>query len=143
MKFSTIALRGGPAASGFSYVEVVLALLLLVIGIVPAVNAVRDSLAAPQIAQAAAQALQCVKNHMEKVIAEPYRKLSNAHALFNVAVPAYSLPADAQCAAREVFITYYDPDAVAPYFVAIDKGLLLVRVATPGSAMTFSTLVAR
>ena len=131
--------RGSP---GFSYVEVLVALVLLAIGIVPATDAVRYSLAAPQMAQAAIQSLQCVKNHMEKILAEPYQNLANAAGLITAASTVYSLPADAQCAARNVYLSFYTPGPTAG-FVAINSGLLYVTVATPGTALTLSTLVAQ
>ncbi len=133
--------------AGFSYIEVVLAVLLLAVCLVPAMDAVRDSFAAPQIAQSVAAAQQCVKNHMEKVIAEPYQNLLNEAPASVVAQNSalYSLPADANCPARTVVIMHYDPTVSVPatHFVTADVGLLFVSVGAPAPAPTFSTLVAR
>ena len=130
------------ASPGFSYVEVLVALVLLAVGIVPATDAVRNSLAAPQIVQAAAQSRQCVKNHMEKILAEPYQNLAKAAGLISAVSAVYSLPADTQCDRRNVYVSFYNPGPPAG-FVAINSGLLYVTVAAPGTAQTFSTLLAQ
>lgn len=148
---ATRAYRSRPErhASGFSYIEVVLAVLLLGVCVVPAVEAVRNGIAAPQIAQEGSKALLCVKSHMEKVLAEPYQNLLNASGTLEAASAAYSLVADSACAARNVYIARYNPDT-APYFVANDTGLLYITVSSPdltvtppGTTFSFTTLVAR
>ena len=126
--------------AGFSYVEVLLAIVLLAVCIGPAMDAIRDSLGGPSVTQSAAQALQCVKNHMEKVVAEPYRNLASAAGSMSLASPVYSLPGDTQCGVRNVYLSFYDPTPPASYPVT-DTGLIYVTVASPGTALIFSTLV--
>lgn len=135
--------------SGFSYIEVVLALLLLGVCVAPAVDAVKNAVAAPQIAEDAARALLCVNSHVEKILAEPYQNLLNAAGDITVASTTYSLAADADCPARNVYIARYNPDAT-PSFVASDTGLLYLTVSSPdpsvtppGTTFAFTTLVAR
>jgi Tfp pilus assembly protein PilV len=132
-------------ASGFSYVEVMLALVLLAVCLVPAMNAVRDATIAPKIALQGAQALACLRMRMETVAAEPYQLLLNA-AGAPAAPSVYSLAADLNCPARDVMISRYDPDT-SPYFMSADTGLLYLAVSTRGAIgappMTLTTMVAR
>lgn len=133
-------------ARGFSYIEVTVALLLLAICLVPAMEAVRNATRAPLVAQQTGQALACLKTRMEAVAGEPYQLLLNA-AGTQTAPSSYSLAADIDgCPVRDVFIARYDPDA-SPNFTSADTGLLYIAVSTRGasgaSPMTLTTLVAR
>lgn len=141
--------------TGFSYVEVLLAVLLLSVCLVPALNAVRGAIGAPLVAQDNATAMLCVKSQMEKILAEPYPDLLAAAAPGTqsgpvaTASPSYSMAADTACPARNVYIARHNPyDSTK--FPASDTGLLYVTVSAPdlstspaGTSYTFSTLVAR
>jgi type II secretory pathway pseudopilin PulG len=131
-------------AEGFSYIEVLLAMILLAVCLVPAMDAVRNASAAPQVSLNGAAALACLKARMEEVAAEPYQNLLESYLS---ARPSYSLAKDVPCPfQRDVFISPYDPDG-SPPFRSADTGLLYVSVSTPASdwasAMSLTTLVAR
>lgn len=130
---------------GFSYIEVMLALILLTICLAPAMDAVRNATNAPRVALQGAQALTCLKARMESVVGEPYQSMLYA-AGERTTPSAYSLAADASCPARDVMIARYDPDAF-PYFMSTDTGLLYIVVSTRASIgappMTLTTMVAR
>ncbi|HUW38536.1 MAG TPA: hypothetical protein VMV91_14525 [Rhodocyclaceae bacterium] len=124
-------------------------MLLLGVCVVPAVDAVKNAIAAPQIAEDAARALLCVNSHMEKILAEPYQNLLNAAGDIAAASTSYSLAADSDCPARNVYIARYNPDA-APSFVATDTGLLYLTVSSPdpsvtppGTTFAFTVLLSR
>jgi Tfp pilus assembly protein PilV len=136
-------------ADGFSYVEVLLAVFLIAVCIVPAMDALTASVAIPEAARQGANALLCVRSQMEKVMAEPYSNLSAAAAPALAPSATYSLPEDAACPARDVSIARYDPDGT-PQFVATETGLLYIAVSSPGAGstsskpmLTLTTLVAR
>lgn len=138
-----------PRQTGFSYIEVILAVLLMTVCLVPALDALRNAIGSPLMAQGSAQGLVCVRNLMEQVVAEPYRNLLLAAGGNTVPAAAYSLVADAACPARNVTIAMYDPTR-APAFVASDSGLLYITVAAQNTSVTpattffsLTTLVAR
>ncbi|MEC5217196.1 hypothetical protein RCH09_002153 [Actimicrobium sp. GrIS 1.19] len=132
-------------AAGFSYVEVVLATVLLAVCIVPATNALRNGASAPQIVATQGHAMLCIKNQMEKVIAEPYHNLVLASGTLATPSATYSLAADSQCPARNIYIAKYNPDGF-PNFPNADTGLLYINASVPDGAVAqfpLTTLVAR
>ena len=135
--------------AGFSYIEALVAIVLLAIVAVPAADAVKTGLDASRIAAAKSQELRCMKNAMETVLAEPYQNLWNA-AIGRTVRSSYSRPLDAACPARDVFISKYkllvngtpqfDPKGDEEELEAV---LLYVTVSSPQTSYTFTTLVAR
>lgn len=134
-------------ARGFMYLEVIIAALILALCAAPAANAVRNGLNAAQAGQAKGRELRCIRNHMETVLAEPYQNLSAA-----AGTGKYHLDADSDCIARDVTITQVQFDGVKltpfanitnPTEVQKDLTLLQVKVSSPDSDYTFSTVVAR
>jgi prepilin-type N-terminal cleavage/methylation domain-containing protein len=93
---------------GFSYIEIMVALLVLGICAVPAADAIRNGATAAQVAAAKAKELRCMKSHMEWVLAEPYQNLAAAATEDGSHSPAYSRAEDASCIARYVFIARYE-----------------------------------
>ena len=135
--------------AGFSYIEALVAVVLLAIVAVPAADAVKTGMDASRIAAAKSQELRCMKNAMETVLAEPYQNLWNA-ALGRTVRSSYSQPLDAACPARDVFISKYKhPVNGTPQFdpkgseQELEAVLLYVTVSSPQSSYTFTTLVAR
>lgn len=108
--------------AGFSYVEVMVALVVLAVCAVPAAEAIRGGTTAAAVAADKANELRCMKNRMETVLAEPYDRLENEARLAleaekeNEPSATYSLDEDAgyaarqdgACMARWVFISYYE-----------------------------------
>jgi hypothetical protein len=140
----TIVMRARVA--GLAYVEVVVAVLLVAVCIVPAANAIKNATGAPAVAALSAQSLACVKSQMESVLAEPYPKLlAAASASISVPAAAYSQGADAACPARNVYIARYNGDTPAT-FSQTDTHLLFVRVNIANATlapMPLTTLVSR
>lgn len=138
-----------PCHAGFSYVEVLLAAVLLAVCAAPAADAVRSAIAAPQAGADRLRLLLCLKTQMESVLAQPYQNLLGAAAGAGVA-SAYSLAADAGCPLRNVYISkvIVDAEGISSY-PAFDTGLLQVVVALPAPApaaapwMSLGTVVKR
>jgi len=143
-------MRRGLHRRGFSYVEILVATVVLALCAVPLADAVKNGIDASRIGSAKAQELRCLKNRMETVLAEPYQDLWNAARGRDVA-SSYSQPADAGCSiAREVYIARYEHEyGKAPRFLddsaapdRLELALLHITVSTPGG-YAFTTLVAR
>jgi len=139
--------RRGRIPNGFSLVEIVVAVMLLAVCLVPAANALRGSLAMPAIAADADTRLACVKSVMEGVMAESYVKLLAAARASTVAT-TYSSAQTAGCPAIAVYVTSCRPGTSSYFYPGTDTDLLYVRVrladAALGSAAayTLTSLVA-
>jgi Tfp pilus assembly protein PilV len=125
-------------ASGFAYIEVMVAVLLLALCALPAANAVKNGLNAADAAPTRAAALRCMRDKMETVLAEPYANLLAAR---NGNQPTtYSDAAVGGCVTRKVYIDVY------PSSASVDASgwtaLLRVDVVSPDTSYSFTTLVA-
>jgi prepilin-type N-terminal cleavage/methylation domain-containing protein len=135
---------------GFSLVEVMVAVAILAICVLPLAEALRNGLAAPSVAAGKARELRCMKDTMETVLAQPYYLLAGAAAGKDTA-STYSLPQDATCPLRNVFIAKYEDEySKDPVFLdasagaaRLDAALLYITVSSPASGYSFTTLVAR
>lgn len=133
-------------AAGFTLLEVIFAMILLAVCLLPAAAAMRDAMRRPADLADAARKLDCVGALMETVLAEPYGRLLS---LATSAGPAaYPIPPDAGCPPRAVTIARYGNDAtqkIGPG--ATGSTLLYVSVglanAADGNPFTLSTLVAQ
>lgn len=118
--------------NGLTYVEALLAVLVLSVCLTPGVQALRDNLAQRATLQTHQRDVECVKQALEKTLAEPYENLlpaaSSAHAGGSFSLPSlYSLPADAVCTLpRNVYILRYDPALSTP-FSTTSNDMLYVR----------------
>lgn len=139
----------GSGQAGFSYVGVLVAVVVLAVCAAPAADAVRNASAATAVSGVQLRALLCLKSRMETVLAEPYQVLQAAAAGVATAAQPYSLIESADCPERKVFIARVsvDTEGVATYPSA-DTGLLQVVVAVPDpaggrAAMSLATMVIR
>lgn len=140
---STTISQAGSA--GFSYVEVLLAVLLLGLCAAPAAEALRSALGTADVSAAELTQLHCLTSHMERTLAVPYRSLALAAAGVSTPAAAYSLPADSSCGARDVYLSFYSPDSF-PTYPSADNGLLQVLVThtpTGARARSLVTVLAR
>jgi type II secretory pathway pseudopilin PulG len=132
--------------AGFTLLEVVFALLLLGVCLIPAANALRAAVGTPGVTTLAARNLDCVSSLMEQVMAEPYVRLLGYATASGVS--AYPVPTDAGCPARQVTIQRYGNDAtklIGPGGTGDYLLYISVALADPadGNPFTFRTLVAR
>ena len=137
---------------GFSYIEIMIAVLLLAICAVPMANAIRNGLMASSVGMDKARDLRCMKNTMETVLAESYQTL------WEVADDAargrpvtYVLPADAACdgVARTLAITMTEQYGATPVTLTTGSGTtrresaLLTISLSSDKGYPLSTVVAR
>jgi prepilin-type N-terminal cleavage/methylation domain-containing protein len=146
-------LKHAAGQQGFSFIEIMVAVLLLAICALPMGDAIRNGISASSLAAAKSRELRCIKNTMETVLAQPYQNLWNA-ARNQGETTVLPLPADTACAAPpRLFIVKYEYDAGLKKLVKLsatasperlESPLLYVSVAAAndgGYALT--TLVAR
>jgi Tfp pilus assembly protein PilV len=125
-------------AAGFAYIEVLVAVLLLALCVLPAANAIKNGLNAADAAPDRAAALRCMRDKMEAVLAEPYANLLAARK--GKQQTSYTESAGSGCVRREVYIDVYPSNG------SIDASgwtaLLRVDVVSPDTNYSFTTLVA-
>lgn len=131
---------------GFSYVEILLSVVLLAVLLVPALEALQSAVAGNQNAALAGREL-ALQDKMERVLARPFAELyaqtyaAGGNTPTSVSV---SLSDSAGAPARRNVVLYrYDAAAAAPS--AADTGLLAVTVyyESEGADRALSTLVGR
>ncbi|CAH0248516.1 hypothetical protein SRABI118_02905 [Massilia sp. Bi118] len=130
--------RAADPATGFAYIEVLVAVLLLALCALPAANAIQNGLAAASAAPTRAKALRCMRDKMEAVLAEPYDKLLAAQN--GNQKTSYSENADGGCVERRVYIDVYKQDGFG--VTASATALLRVDVVSPDTSYSFTSLVA-
>lgn len=128
--------------SGLSYIEVLVATILITVSLIPAVEALRGGIFGAGVHQAATADHFELKAKMEEVLAEPYTLLDNAAlAAGSETTPtSYSDPVSAS-PRRLVYLSRYD--ASLPGFTATDTGLIWVRVEFESRPGELETLTAR
>lgn len=128
---------------GLSYVEVLLAVLIIAISVIPATNALRGSV------HSAAADTDATINHyrilgrLEDVLAEPFSTVAAQAA--GLAVPTAYSDAAGSADRRLVYISGYDADNADSDndpFTGTDPGLLLVRVEIEGTVNVMQSLKA-
>lgn len=139
MDRSCLSRRG---ARGISYVETIVALLIIAVALVPALEALRPGLAGAASQRAYTVSQQRLKARLEEVLANDFPTLDTAAmAAGNNAtatVPAYS---DASGTPDRLLATIYRYDGAGQ--TATDSGLLRIKVAIEGSALALETLKSR
>ncbi len=130
------------AQSGLSYIEVLIATILVAVSLVPAVEALRGGIFGASLHQDAAANHYELKAKMEEVLAEPYALLDAAAlAAGTEKTPtSYSDPSGSS-KRRLVFLSRYDPSTQG--FITIDSGVLWVHVRFESRAGELETLTAR
>ena len=135
--------------TGFSYVEVLIAVVLIVVALVPALDALIPGVAGSGIHETLAEDHYQLTGRLEQVLVEPYGQLNSAaNAAGSPTTPTtysdvFTYPNGRQIT-RNVFLSRYDADnadADNDHFTGTDDGLLWVRVAIAGTGMVIESLV--
>jgi len=135
--------------TGLSYVEVLVAVVLIALVLVPAMDALSPGLAGSGIHKATAEDHYQLTGKLERVLVEPFGQLNSAaNAAGSPTTPttysdAYGF-ADCLRIDCNVFIARYDGDNADgdnDPFTGADDGLLWVQVAVPGTGMSIESLV--
>ena len=135
-------------ANGFSYVEVLVAVILIALTLVPAISAVFGGIEGGDMHEQSAQDHYRITGLLEEVLARPFDELqSEADAAGGpgVIVAAYSDAAGTE-QRRLVYLARYDgdnSDADNDYFTGVDDGLLWVRVQIENTLEGMETLTKR
>lgn len=132
---------------GASYVEVLVAMTILAVALVPAVDALRGGAMGADISVSRTQLHYRLAGRLEDLLAEPFDAL-DAEALAvgdpNVASLVYS-DTVATPNRRLVYLSRYDGDDVDPSdgdpFTGVDEGLLWIRVEIEGTSLGLERLV--
>jgi len=132
---------------GFTYIEVVVAVLLLSLALIPALNAIRDSIAAGREQQVLISGSYAVFSKMEYVLAQPYGNLAGAAAVAGGPTNPTSYSDPAGTSARVfVYLAPYDADngdSDNNPFTGGDPGLLWVRVALGDGSQAMESLASQ
>ncbi len=129
---------------GFSYVEVLVAMTLIAVALVPAMNALRVGVTAAGVHQQETVRSLELSGRLEQVLSQSFEDLQAAAVLAgSAAVPtSYSDLAGTQDRLL-VYIAQYDADdadADDDPFTGIDPGILWVRVAVENTQHVLTTL---
>ncbi len=135
--------------SGLSYIEVLIAVVLIVIALVPALDALIPGVAGTGIHESITEDHYRLTGKLEQVLAQSFDQLNSAAivAASPTTPTTYSDDvnyADGRQIRRNVFIARYDgdnADADDDPFTGTDDGLLWVRVAIAGTGMRIESLV--
>lgn len=127
--------------AGISYVETLIAVVVLAIGLVPALDSLQAAFTGATVHEELLVQQQRLANRLEEVAAETFSSLDEAAvAAGSETVPsAYSDPVGPDRIV--VFLSRYDGDADP--FVTTEEGLIWVRVAIEDTPHELTTLVAR
>lgn len=129
---------------GFSYVEVLVAMTLIAVALVPAMNALRVGVTAAGVHEQETVRTFELAGRMEQVLSQSFFDLDTAAAVAGSAVVPTSFSDLAGTEDRlVVFIAGYDADdadADGDPFTGVDSGVLWVRVAIENTQHVLTTL---
>ena len=141
---------------GFSYVEVLVAMFILAIAIVPAMEAIQSGLQGAGIHESLTRHHYALIKRMEEVQADSYiNLLSSAQTAGNATIPSSYSDPSGQAERVVVFLALYDADADpftlvdpdndgdADVYTGDTSNLLWLNVALENSAQSMETLVSR
>ena len=132
---------------GFTYVEVIVAVILMSLALIPALNAIKQSTAVSKGQQSLIANTYAVFSKMEYILAQPYESLSQAAIAAGGATnpSSYSDPV-ATPGRRLVFLALYDGDNADgdnQPLTGGDPGLLWVKVELEGEDMAMESLASQ
>ncbi|MDJ0926911.1 MAG: hypothetical protein QNJ73_04590 [Gammaproteobacteria bacterium] len=132
---------------GLTYVEILVATLLLLVGLVPALDALRTATVGSRVNDSYVAAQHRLGGRLEEVLAEPFSELDAAA----VAAGSPTTPTDYSEAPGTpgrllVFIARYDGDDAdldGDPFTGGDSGLLWVQTAIEQTTYSLETLISQ
>jgi hypothetical protein len=137
-----------PKMSGVAYIEVLVATALVVMALLPALDALRPGSAAAGAGEEFANDYYQLAAKLEAVLAEPFDDLDAAAVVAGSATTPTSYSdtytySDGRQITREVFVSRYDADNAdgdGDPFTGIDRDLLWVSVQIPGFSLGIEAL---
>ena len=128
--------------AGSSYVEVYVAIFVIMIALVPAIDALNHGINAAAVQQQSAQQSLLLKSSMEMLLSKPYSELS-AQAGSPSTISGFSDPIDAS-PRRLVYLSHYDADNIDgdnDPFTGTEVDLLWIKVELEATGLNLETLV--
>ena len=130
--------------SGLSYIEVLVATLLIVIALVPMMDALRPGLQGAQIHRDRAEINFALAGKLETLLTESFADLDAAATAAGAPTNGTSYSDAGASVPHEVFIWRYDvdnADADGDVFTGGEPDLLWLRVTTPDGVHALETLL--
>ena len=137
--------RVSMSSAGFSYVEILLSIVLVGVLLVPALDALRTAITGTSAMAAGASGSE-LQSKMEEVVAAPFSKLyAETYVSGGNTTTSVSAFSDPSGAARRRLVVIYRYDALLRALASTDTGLVLVSVyyETEGPDGALNTLVGR
>lgn len=129
---------------GYSYVEILLATILIAISLIPASEALHTAMAGARVSESYSVQHYHLVAKMEEVLADSYLNLeTEATAVGSATVATAYSDAPASTDRRVVFLSAYDADDADgdnDPFTGTDPGILWVRVELEGTVQSFESL---
>lgn len=129
---------------GYSYLEVLMAIVILAISIVPAMDALTAGIRGAQIHSTLSAEHYHVFGRLEELLAQPFDDLdAEAVAVSDPSVPTSYSDTLGAPRRRLVYLSRYDGDDAdtdANPFTGVDPGLIWVRVQIEGRPRSLETL---
>lgn len=132
---------------GLSYIEVLVATVLVVVALVPAMDALRGGVTGSQVHQTETEKAQRLQSKMEEVLAKPFGSLyaqtypPTPSAELNQSTVTNTVLSDPAGAAGRRLVVLYRYDGTAR--TDADSGLLRIKVAFEGGGASLETLKGR
>jgi hypothetical protein len=143
----TNAYQGYGKQRGLSYVEILIAMTILVVGLVPALDALRSATSGSELGEAIVTDQFRVSGALEDVLAEPFDDLDAAALVAgSPATPSNYSEAPGTPGRLLIYLARYDgddADSDGNSFTGGDEGLLWVRAEIEGTQLANETLVSR
>lgn len=131
--------------SGLTYVEIMIALVVLVIGLVPALDSLRTAMIGTGVSGSYIVEQHRLSGRMEELLAEPFADLDAEALVPGNAPTAYSDPPGTP-GRLLIFLSRYDGDDAdgdGDPFTGVDQGLLWVRATIEDTVYDFETVIAQ
>ena len=132
---------------GFTYMEVIVAIIILSIALIPAIGAIRESVSVSRGQEKLVTDAYALYAMMETTLAQPYDTLAAAAAAVGSATIPTSLSDPVGTPDRRlVYLASYDGDNADSDnnpFTGGDAHLLWVRVELPGEQLSVESLISR
>lgn len=136
--------------SGFAYIEVLVAIILVAVALVPIMEALQSAVGGTAIHESIIVDMLALQSKIEEVLKEPFTALETAAlkagspttpTIYSDTAPITT--SDGRQITRQVYIWLYDADNVDgddDPFTGADAGLLYIRAEIEGSALFIETL---